>query len=138
MRYTGENLVVQWIFSGGTATLDTNFRKVETDEKTDKADKAAGHDTHKSYSPTLLDTTINVSGLDVTRDDAAGSITWVGTEPQAEGTLVWSPAGTAVGKLKRTVEAMVEERKLTYPYDNLVEIEVDFQAQAQITDAYWS
>jgi hypothetical protein len=133
-RYTGKDLYIQWAYSGGTIVLNTDYRSLTTSEETDTEDASAGADTHKSYKPTLADTTIELELLDNTSNSSAF---WGALTPQTEGTLTWGPHGTATGKPKYSVPALVNSREREFPYDGMVTITVEFQAQSWISEATW-
>ena len=133
-RYTGKDLYVQWVYSGGTVELNGDFRTLTVSEETDTDDASAGADTHRSYEPTLGDTTIELEMLD---NDAAFNTVWPALKPQTKGTLTWGPQGTATGKPKRSVPALVNSRDHEIPYDGMVNITVEFQAQDWISDSTW-
>ena len=135
-RYPGTALSVQWIHAGGTATLDADYRSFETAESVDTADKTAGDDTHRSFIPTLRDTTATLEMLDIS--GTAGTVQWPLLAPGTSGTLQWSPQGTASNAPKHTAAAFIESRDRTTPYDDIVEISVGFHIQAEPTDSKWT
>jgi len=125
-RYTGKDLYVQWIYSGGTVALNADFRTLSTSEEADSAEKSAGADTHKSYIPTLTDSSAELEFLDVT--GATGSTEWAAVLPQNSGTLIWAPEGTTSTKPKHTVtDVFVTSRKRDMPFDDVVAVTVAFQ-----------
>lgn len=124
-RYVGRDLVVQWITTAGTYNVSADFRNLETSEETDTADASAGTGLHKYFIPTHKNTTISYQFLDLTD----GSANWGQFEPQTAGTLIWSPEGTASNKQKfTTADVFVVNRNRTFPYDNVVEVSVEFQS----------
>jgi hypothetical protein len=52
----------------------------------------------------------------------------------ASGTLIWAPEGTAAGKPKHQVVAIVKNRSRSMPYDDIVEGKVEFQFSGAVTD----
>lgn len=124
-RYVGRDLVVQWITTAGTANVSADFRNLETSEDTDTADASAGTGLHKQFIPTHKNTTISYEFLDLTD----GSVNWNYFAPQTAGTLIWSPEGTASNKMKyTTTDVFVVSRNRTFPYDNVVNVNVEFQS----------
>jgi len=134
-RYTGKNLVVSWVYSRGTVSLNGDFRSFKTNESVDTADKSAGADTHRSFVPTLRDTTASLEFLDTT--GSSGTAQWAATEPGTEGTVVWSPQGTASGAPKYSAAAFIESRDRSMPYDDVVSVTVEFHIQAEPTASTW-
>lgn len=124
-RYVGRDLVVQWITTAGTTNVSADFRTLETSEETESADASAGTGLHKYFIPTMKNTTISYSFL----DQQDGTANWNAVAPQTAGTLIWSPEGTATNKSKfTTTDVFVVNRNRTNPYDNVVEITVEFQS----------
>lgn len=122
--YIGRSTVVTF----ASVTLNTTYRSAKVDESVDLVDKAAGSDTHKSYLAALKDTTFN---LEFEKD---GTAAWAACVPGTEGTLVYSPDGTAAGKPKYTAVAIVGKRSSTNPYNDLVMATVDWNLQAAWTE----
>jgi hypothetical protein len=135
-RYTGKDLDVRWVHSGGTAVLNADFRSFETNESVDNAEATAGDDVHRSFIPTLKDTTATLEMLDTS--GTAGTVQWATLAPGTEGTVYWSPEGTASSKPKHYAAAFIEKRDRTMPYDDVVEISADFHIQAVPTESSWS
>lgn len=134
-RYTGKDLVIQWIYTGGTVELNADYRSLKTSEESDAADSTAGADTYKQELPTQVDASAELEMLDTS--GATGTAQWSALAPQTEGTLVWSPQGTATGKPKHSAPAMVKTRERDIPYDDVVAISVNFRLQDMPTDAAW-
>ena len=63
-RYTGKDLYVYWVGSGGTTDLSGDFRTFSVSEEQDSADSTAGNDTSKAYIPTFADATCELEFLD--------------------------------------------------------------------------
>ena len=125
-RYTGKALNVLWIYSGGTVDLSADFRTLKVSAETDSAESAAGSQTHKSYIPTLIDSSAELEFLDIT--GSTGSTQWMSVAPQMAGTLIWSPQGTTSGKPKHTcTDAFVINREREIPYDDVVQVTVGWQ-----------
>lgn len=134
-RYVGRDLVVQWITTAGTTNVSADFRSLEVSEETDTADASAGTVLHKQFIPTHKNTTISYQFLDLT-DGTANLNAFV---PQTYGTLIWAPEGTAINKPKyTTTDVFVVSRNPTYPYDNVVEVSVEFQSNMTPTLGKWS
>jgi hypothetical protein len=73
---------------------------------------------------TLLDDTFSLEAL------LDGTAAWAGCAPNTEGTFVVSPEGTAAGKPKTTVVALVTKREKSIAYNDLESMTVEFQAQS--------
>lgn len=138
-RYTGIELVVRWIYSGGTVNLTGDRRTFTTSESVDDADATAGTVTYRDHLPTFVDATATLEMLDNTATGATGGTAiWAALAPRTSGTVEWSPQGTASGEPKWTAPAYVQTRDRDIPYDDVVSISIDWQLTAEPTLAAWS
>ena len=135
-RYTGKDLDIQWIYDGGTVSLNGDFRSFKSAESTDMADKSAGNDTHKSSIPKLTAGKVDIDFLDTT--GTAGTQVWGALAVQTDGTLVWSPQGTAAGKPKHSCHSIVTGRDRDFPYDDVVTVKASYELQEDVSDDVWS
>jgi hypothetical protein len=123
---TGQAAVINWIWTGGTVVLNTDFRSINTSETVDLAETTAGNDTHKTYLPTIKSGAIDYSGL--YPSGTAGTAIIAALAAGNMGTLLVYPEGTASGKLSRSYPAIVTGPKLNTPYADVVEISCSFTA----------
>lgn len=130
-RYTGKDLAIQWIWSGGTTWLEGDYRSMTTTEDQESADSTAGDDTYKAYIPTVADASGEVQLLDTS--GTAGTAEWGAIAPANTGTLVWYPEGTASTKPRHTAPAFISSRQRDFPYDDVVTITASFQFTAPPT-----
>ena len=135
-RYTGKDLLIEWITTGGTTDLSGDFRSFSVSEQQDAADSTAGDDTYKGYIPTFADATAELEMLDT--KGTAGTPQWAGVAPGTEGTVRWSPGGTAAGQIKRYAPAFISGRDSEFPYDDVVKLTVGFQLTAAPTNAAYT
>jgi len=131
-KYTGRNLYAT--FAGGTITGDQRSLKVS--EAIDLVDVSAGADIAKSYVAALEDGTGTLEVLDQTGGTAAAYI-WNLLDKGAQGTLVWGEEGTATGKPKHSVFALVASRDKEVPYADAVVQTFEFQFSGVVSDATW-
>lgn len=129
-RYTGSALVVS--FPTTATLLETDYRSLEVTENVEAKDATAGSDAARFYKPGKKDASISLSLVD--RGGTAGTALWAALVPGTNGTLTWGEEGTATGKPKHTVVCFVQQRKKSEPYDDIVEITIDFQPTAAVTD----
>jgi hypothetical protein len=131
--YSGKDLYVQWITSAGTAVLSSDFRQGSYKPSVNLIDKTAGADAAKTYFVDRKDGTYSLQFLDQTGGTVITNALVEGTE----GTLIWGPEGTVAGKPKRTMPAISLGAQCNYPYNDLVEISVDFQQNgARVENVY--
>lgn len=123
-QYLGKNTVVTF----ASTALNTLYRNASVEESVDLVDKSAFSDAHKSYLAALKDTTFSIEFL------IDGTAAWAACAPATEGTVVYSPEGTASGKPKYTAVGIVASRSRENPYNELVTASVEFNLQAAWTE----
>lgn len=128
--YSGQSLIFQWIYSGGTINLNTDFRTATYSPSIDQAEDTAGADTNKTYVNLQKDGKVSFGGLMQT----GGTTTTVGLVEGTSGTIIIGPEGTASGKQKLTIPAISLGANYNWPYNGLVEISCDFQQNGARTD----
>lgn len=131
-QYTGSALVVQ--FKG--TIVSTRYKSFKTKEDIDLSDQSAGADTNKTYLTALKDGDAALNALDVAGGTAATAVYNL-CVPGAEGTLEWAPEGTATGKPRHYVNALAKKREKNHPFDDVVELDVDFQYSGAVTDTVY-
>ncbi len=124
-RYSGKRLVV--MFNGNQ--LEADFRSFSPDESITIIDASAGDDAHKEKLTGQRDGSATFDALSQT--GATGTATWGWVTPGANGTLEWAPEGTSYGMPRHYVSsAFVESRSESYPYEDVVEMSVNFTYSA--------
>ena len=131
----GGSALIRWMHPYGTQVLSSDFRKFDQDETVGLVDLSAGNDTSRTYAITLKDG--KATGEFVFQQDAAGTTLWGAVDKGASGTLEWSPQGSATGRPKSSVAAIVMSRKKTVPYEEIVAITVDWQFNGAVTDTVY-
>ena len=124
---TGKNLYIAF---GGTV-LDTDYRSFGSSEEMGLVDQSAGSDAARTYLTTLTDGTSSLTIL-IQADDTT---TWGAVAVGTEGTLEWGEEGTASGKPKHTVNAIVATREKSMEYADVVVADVSFQYSGAVTDS---
>jgi hypothetical protein len=114
-----------------TVVLDTNFRSFGIDETAGTVLAAAGADADDTYLVLRKGGGGPISFV----MQAADTTTWGAVVPGTEGALVWGEEGTASGKPKHTVNAIVTSRARSIPYDDLVISTVTFLYSGAISDS---
>lgn len=107
----------------GTTVLSVDMRNFQPDEEVGTVDQSSGNDTSRTYLTTLKD---GKSSLEILLQPG-GTAVWAATAPGTAGTLEWGEEGTAIGKPKHSVNAIVKSRKRAMPYDGVVTATIDFQ-----------
>ena len=123
---TGKDAYISWIWTGGTLSLNNDYRSISQKDSVDTVETTAGADTHKTFIPTLKSATYDYSGL--FPSGTAGTVAIAALAAGMQGTLVYAPEGTASGKLVRTVPAICIGPTTDTPYADVVTINVTFQS----------
>lgn len=128
-EFTGQNLVVQWIYSGGTVTLSGDYRKVDLPFAKDLSESTAGSDAGRTDVATLWNFTVAYSGV----MQAGGTATEDALVSGTSGSLIVGPEGTASGKRKYTIPCMSLGANFNIQYDQVVEMACNFKSQGAPT-----
>lgn len=123
-RYTGKNLVVEFLPTGGTEGTDeivvtSGWTSFSFERSSDMADVTAGNETARSYVPTIEDASWSISFF----DEQANS-NYVELLPLSTGRLYVYPQGKTSTKQKIVFDVVVESYNVTYPFDDAVEVEL--------------
>lgn len=116
---TGTNLYA--IFA--STVLSTNYRSYQTTDEMGLVDQSAGSDTGSTYLTTLRDG----SSTFTVKHKAADTAFWAALTPGTEGTLEWGEEGTAAGKPKHSVNAIIQRRQQSAEYNGLIVMDLMFQ-----------
>jgi hypothetical protein len=127
-EYTGQNLVVSFIHPSGTLTLNTDYRSLSAAPTIGMVDASAGSDANRTYLTTLKDGKYSYRGVAQT----AGTVLKAALAPGVVGTLIIGAEGTAAPNQKETCPVISMGASYNYPYDNIVEITCDFQANGAV------
>ncbi len=130
-RFTGRDLVTIWAYTGGSVSLEDDFRSLDVGEDVNDADSTAGNDDYSGHLPTFTDASADFEMLGTT---GSGTLHWNRIKPRTEGTLYWYPEGTASTKPQHYAPAYIQSRSRTYPFDDVVDVKLTFQFQGEPTD----
>lgn len=125
--YTGTNLYVAF---GGTA-LNADYRSFEPEEEMGVEDASAGSDAARTYKTTLKDGNASYTARSIA--GTAGTAKWINLAVGTEGTLEWGPEGTATGKVKASVNAILTNRSQPNEYDQVAEWSYEWQFSGAVT-----
>jgi hypothetical protein len=134
--YKGSNLLIQWIHSGGTLSMNPDFREVDYTPSVDLYEDTAGADAAKGYVAGVKDGKVDFKGVDQSNQMAPA--TWGTALVEGNGgTVIISPEGTVAGHPKFTIPAISLGAVLKWPYNNICEIAVSFQQNGVRTDGVY-
>jgi len=115
--------------AGSVRDISNTVTSVDLPETLDTAETTAFGSSAKSYIVGLTDATISVSGIwDATVDGYIAG----GAEP-ASRSFVFGPAGSTVGNVKYTGEAIVTSYSISNPVGDVVTYSLDLQVTGAIS-----
>ncbi len=117
----------------GATELQTYYRTATLNESIDLVDKSAGADASKTYLTALKDGTFTAEVVLPTGGTAIVAATNVGTS----GTILYGPEGTASGKPKASVLAIVSSRGRPLTYNDVTTMSVTWQFNGDVTNSNW-
>jgi hypothetical protein len=128
-EFTGKDAYLEWVWSGGTITMHSDFRTYSWTPSKALHDVTAGSDVAQQNITGIQNATASVGLL----AQAGGTVLIAALAYGNKGTLTMGVEGTVSGKPKVTLPAMALGAKMSPSYDAAVEISCDFQ---QDTGAY--
>lgn len=132
-EFSGSALYAQWIWSGGTVQLNSDYRQFQDAPTIDLLEATAGSDPAKTYITDRKDGNVTVNMLHQT----GGTAMIAALAEGVCGTLIWGEEGTATNKPKTTMPAISMGAQRNVQYNALVEISVTFQQNgARTYDKY--
>lgn len=118
-EYSGTACVIQW-FTGGTITLQGDFRTLKFMPGVALYEGTAGSDTHQSFVVGVKNSKVDVSLVMQSGGTAADFGTALAEG--VSGTLTIGPEGTATGNRKFTIPAISMGAQINIPYNNVVDM----------------
>jgi hypothetical protein len=132
-EYTGANMYLAWVYSGGTVTLQADERTVNFNATMDFAETTAGSDPRKTRLATIGDVQLSFAGVAQT----GGTALEDALAPGTQGTVYFGPEGTAAGKRKHIIGAFSNGAKYAMKYADVTEITCDFMGDGNYTRTVW-
>lgn len=130
-EFTGKDLVINWLWSGGTLALTAEYKTFSWTPSQDKYETTTSNDLNKTYITGLKDFTASFNAYHLTGGTALEDALAIGTQ----GTLIVQPEGTATGKRKLTFPVFTTNDPVTsYAYNALAEINASFQGNGAWTE----
>lgn len=123
---SGPTMVLKWAYSGGTISLDGDYRTCSWNPSTAYEDVSAGADTQVGRLPTLKDATASIELVTQT----SGTAIQAALQPGQAGTLTIQPEGTATTKRKITFPAYADGAVVAFPYANVATISCGFSGSS--------
>lgn len=125
--YRGKNLVVTF----DATNISGDGRSVSYSESADVLDDTTYGADNRSKQAGLLDGSGSFEALDQT---GTWSTAWQAIQPGTSGTMVISPEGTTTGNRRATFTAVISERSVEFPYDNLATMSMSFEISGAVVE----
>lgn len=137
-RYTGSNVVIEFLPAGGTApadieTLSGDFTSFSYDQSTDVVDITAGNEKERAMIQTITALEWSISAFD-TQAGFDKSVVYAG----AQGLLTVYPKGKVNGKEYFAFNTVINGLNVSAPFDGAVEIEISGVRSGANTVAFGS
>ena len=130
--FAGSSLVVTWIQAAATTILTGDHKSLTYTPSIAFIDSTAGADAQKTYIAGVKDGNATFNGVFQSGTGSGGTSTFSTVTEGAAGTLQWIPEGTTGGT--SSMPAFSQGAQYSYPYDNVVEVTVNFQQNGARTD----
>ena len=118
----GQTMIMTWAYSGGTISLNADYRTFGWSTTANMEDISAGADTQVGRMPTLIDAHADVTLVQQT----AGTALIAALAATTAGTLTVQPEGTAAGKRTITLPCYCDGAQYDIPYANVAVITCGF------------
>ena len=128
-RLTGKNLYVAWIDATGTVAISGDQTAFDPGFTGETVDASAGADDWRVHLATMKDAAMK---METYYKGTNGTATLARVEIHDSGTLVWGPEGTAAGKPKWGIPALVTKNDYSMPFDNLIKVTIEWKQQGDL------
>ena len=109
----------------GATVLTADFHSFDESQSSNLVDATAGSDADRTYIALQKDGQISFTTLILAA--GSGTVIYDAVAPGTEATLIWAPRGSTATYEKFSVNAIVADRAVTWPFDNVGELSVTFQ-----------
>lgn len=135
-KYSGKALKILWTPTSDTQKdISGKYRSFDVNETTKLAQVTSQESAYEEYVAIgIIDSKVSYQALDT--DDEVNPFSYV--KGGQTGVLEWAPAGNTSGKPKRYANAIVQSRKVNFPYDNAVVLNVEFQITGLVTETTYA
>lgn len=133
-RYSGKDMWVAWENSGGMPILSSSGRNFERSASVGDIDATAYGDGYTYYIPGMGEATASMEML----DESGTSMTTFNLAEGTEGTIHWAPRGSTSSYPYHSQEAVITAANVTYPYDGVVVINVEWRLRGTLLNAGWA
>ena len=130
--FAGSSLVVSWKQAAATTTLTGDHKSLTYTPSIKFINSAAGADAQETYIANRKDGAATFNAVFQSGTGSGGTSTFSTVVEGAAGTLEWIPEGTTGGT--SSMPAFSQGAQYSYPFDNVVEVTVNFQQNGARVD----
>jgi predicted secreted protein len=136
-EFRGTALVIQFFpNTGGTITLQDQFRALRLRSETATIDVSAGSTNWREYAAGLSAWGAHYDGLNNGAASPLGTAD-IAALRGAGGTLRLSPHGTAIGNIRYQGAVITTRLDQHYPYDDLASVTIVWQGSGALVESLW-
>ena len=129
-EFTGKDMVVSWVWSGGTLAMTSDQHTFSFTDSIKKYNVRTGSEAYESYITGATDFTCTYDGLAQTGGTAFNAALAIGVQ----GTLTVSPEGTTSGKPKYIFPCFSDKTPVaSWNYDDVTHINASWQGNGAYT-----
>jgi len=121
-EFSGSAVVLSWIWSGGTVTLQGDYRKCSIKPSVQTIVGTAGSDPREVKYPAVKDASIDIELV----AQASGTAVLAALAEGVQGTVIVGPEGTATNKPKTTMSAISGGVAQEYVYNDISVLTASF------------
>lgn len=136
-EYRGSTMVVEIIHSGGTLTMQDQYRTLKNPFSRDAIDSSAGSSDWREFLAGLQQTTIAYEGLNNGAESPLGTADIQTLRGLTSGTARISPHGTSAGNVKYTLAGFITKADLDWAYDDVSKVTWEWQGSGALTASVW-
>jgi len=131
-EYAGSAVVVQWIHSGGTLSMQGECRSCGVSSSMETIDATAGSDISKVFLPSFAEWEVTWEGVAQDNTTAATSGTAYTTALAVGklGTVIVGPFGTAGSAVKYTMPAFCQGHSTNIVYNDVVTLSTSWKTSS--------
>ncbi len=136
-KFRGDQLVIEWLSGGGTATLTGQYRKISLQHGADVIEITGGTVAHREYLAGPAFFGVRLEGYHNGTATPLGTADLATLAPRTGGTVRVSPLGTAAGQPYYSGSALVTGRDFEFAFDELATLTIEWRGSGPLTQATW-
>jgi len=136
-EFRGTALVVEVIHSGGTITMQDQYRSIKIPFSRDAVDSSAGTGDPREFLPGLTQFTVSYEGLHNGTATPMGTADIKTLRSITNGTVRISEFGTATGQHRYLAPGFITKVDADVKYDDVATCNWEWQGSGALTEGVW-